>query len=225
MSARLLAIGLSAIITLAGCTSQAPVSESATTSVSDEDVETTTTTAAPIVLATAANLGLPIGQCWDELAVATTTTLAPGLTTADGVTTTTSPATTQTTTPHPQVVAIVDCNGTNKGEIYSSFCIGLDPDSDEEVESASGAQISDLLELVPCPGDSELLWPGDRELRRAAARVCLNVFVGVFAEPYATSDRVAREITPNEGLWERGERRVVCSATQPPEPTPTATEP
>ncbi len=222
MSARLLVIGLCATVALSACTSQT-TSDAAAASASTEIIETTTTTAAPIVLATAANLGLPIGQCWDELAVATTSTTEAVPVTGDATTTTEAPTTTETTTPRPQVVAIVDCNGTNRGEIYSSFCIGLSPEADEQVESASGARTSDLLALVPCPGDSDLVWPGDRELRRAAARVCLNVFAQVFAEPYSTSARVARELTPNEGLWDRGERRVVCSATQPPPTTTTTT--
>ncbi len=224
MSVRLLAIGLSSLVALAGCTSQT-TPDAADGPASTEIVETTTTTAAPVVLATAANLGLPIGQCWDELAVATTTTTGAVPVTDDVTATTEAPTTTETTTPTPRVVAIVDCNGTNKGEIYSSFCIGLRADAGEEVESASGAQTSDLLDLVPCPGDPDLVWPGDRELRRGAARLCLDVFTQVFAEPYSTSARAATELTPNEGLWERGERRVVCSATQPPPTTTTTSEP
>lgn len=224
MSVRRLAIGLSSIVALAGCTAQA-TPDAGVAAPSTEITETTTTTAAPVVLATAANLGLPIGQCWDELAVAATTTTAVVTATDDATTTTEAPTTTETTTPRPKLVAIVDCNGTNRGEIYSSYCIGLRADAGEEVESASGAQTSDLLDLVPCPGDPDLVWPGDRELRRGAARLCLDVFTQVFAEPYSTSARVAAELTPNEGLWAQGERRVVCSATQPPPATTTTSEP
>lgn len=181
---------------------------------------TTTTTSPPILLGTSPNLALPIGECWNELAVASTTTTTEPLSATEPEETTTSstlPSTTRTTVPKAKVVAVVDCSGTNQGEVYSSFCLGTSEAI--EIESSTGAQTADALQKVPCPGDPELTWPGDREIRRAAARVCLETFAIIFGETYAVSDRTSNELTPNEGLWDRGERRVVCSATQPPPPT------
>ena len=222
--ARSIAAGLCALIFLTGCTS-GTASPAETSQLGDANDGATTTTAPPIVLATAENLGLPIGQCWNELAVASTTVPVSAPTLATDPTTTTQPTTTQTTLPKPDTVAIVDCSGTNQGEVYSSYCIGVNPELTTEVESASGAATSDVLERVPCPGQSDLTWPGDRELRRAAARICLDVFSIVFQETYAVSDRTAQEMTPNEGLWDRGERRVVCSASQPAATTTSAPSP
>lgn len=155
-----------------------------------------------VMLGVAPNLDLVAPECFAELpdAPTTTTTESPD-DEPDPDAAPTVPDTlpeTTTTAPTASVVAVVDCSGANEGRVYASFC--LNDDEDAPGNLTAGA----------CPGDPELDYPGDRTIRRAAARVCLQRFEETFGEPYSLSDRVAEEFVPNEGLWNRGDRRVVC---------------
>jgi hypothetical protein len=182
--------------------------------------DTTTTTMAPIVRGLGEDLGLEPGQCYagppeTTTTTAPTTTVPPSTDVADGVSTTEPPppATTEpppvtSTIPRPPLVAIVNCEGTHEGVVFATFCIG---------SLVTADQIIDLpteLGEVECPGDPELVWPGDRLLRRAAARECVARFDEVFDEPYALSEIGTTEFVPSRGVWERGDRRIVCTADQ-----------
>ena len=175
---------------------------------------TTTTTEAPSVRGLGETLGMAPGQCYAAVPETTTTTAPPTTTaqTSADETTTTPPTTERppitTTIPRPPLVAIVDCEGTNEGVVFDSFCIG---------SIVAPTEIIDLpseMGPVDCDGDPDLEWPGDRLLRRAAARECVARFEAVFGEPYATSEIGTTEFVPSRGVWEGGDRRVVCTADQ-----------
>ncbi len=180
------------------------------------EVPADTTTVPPLILSLAPNLDLIEGQCYASLApptpVESTTTLAES---SDATTAETVPPTLAATTtlvPRPDTVAIVDCAGSWDGTVYATYCLGP-----HETDLAD-------LTATACPGALDLEYPGDRTIRRAAARVCLQRFEQVFGEAYATSTRRAEEFVPTEPLWNRDERRVVCLAGAPtPVPDPTAT--
>jgi len=128
------------------------------------------------------SLGLAPGQCYDDVPETTTTTAPPttlaptseGETTTTEATTTAEPTAPTTTIPRPPLVAIVECEGTNKGVVFATFCIGSIVEDDELVD------IPSELGVVECDGDPDLAWPGDRLLRRAAARECVARFEDVF---------------------------------------------
>lgn len=178
---------------------------------SSDTASSTTSTVPAIVVGLAPNLDLTPSECFAEIPDSTTTTtsvlsdesssdedgeaaLAP---TTEATIPETLPETTATV-PMPPVVAIVDCAGTNDGEVYAAFCLGDDEDSPGR------------LTAVACPGDPDFEYPSDRTIRRAAARVCLQRFEELFGTVYAVSDRLAEEFVPTEGMWDRGDRRVVC---------------
>jgi hypothetical protein len=180
---------------------------------------TTTTTEPPLVRGLGETLGLAPGQCYDDVPETTTTTsppttAPPTVTGEDDVDqTTTAPPTTErppitTTIPRPPLIAIVSCEGTNAGVAFDAFCIGSLVPASEIIDLPSE------LGQVECDGDPDLDWPGDRLLRRAAARECVARFETVFDEPYATSEIGTTEFVPSRGVWERGDRRVVCTADQ-----------
>ncbi len=176
---------------------------------STDNVETTTTTDPPIILALTPSLGLVVDQCWAEIPEATTTT-----TTAPSTSIVTfeepeptAPETlpeTVPTLPKPPTIAVVACEGTNNGQAFAGFCLTEDLESE-----------NDRLTGGPCDQPSDLEWPGDRAVRRAAARICLQRFEEFFDESYADSVLVAREFTPTEGVWQQGDRRVVCTVNNP----------
>lgn len=187
---------------------------------SSTTIEETTTTAAPIVRGLGENLGLMPGQCYAEPPETTTTTLPPTTLpptseTIEGETTTEAPAppTTEpppitTTVPRPPLIAIVNCEGTNEGVVFATFCIGSLVDDGEVIDRPGE------MGAVECDGDPALDWPGDRLLRRSAARECIARFEAVFGEPFAVSDIGTTEFVPSKGVWERGDRRIVCTADQ-----------
>ncbi len=217
--ARGLVVVVSSVAALAGCTSSDGSSPDETTTPTSVE-ETTTTTAAPIVRGLGENLGLMPGQRYAAPPETTTTTappttLPPASDTVEGETTTeppTTPTTTAppitTTIPRPPLVAIVNCEGTNEGVVYAVFCIGSLVDDGEIIDLPSE------MGAVECDGDPSLDWPGDRLLRRSAARECIARFDEVFGEPYAVSDIGTTEFVPSKGVWERGDRRIVCTADQ-----------
>ena len=151
---------------------------------------TTTTEPPPIVRGLGETLGLVTGQCYDDVPETTTTTVATTVTTEgeDGSTTTAPPESTTeptappTTRPRPPTIAVVDCNGTFKGIVFATFCIGSTVDPDVVVDEPRE------LGQVGCPGDAQLAWPGDRAIRRAAARLCLGFFENLYGESYALSE-------------------------------------
>jgi len=182
-------------------------------------IPTTTTTQPPIVRGLGETLGLSPGQCYADVPETTTTTAPPTTApstvpgeTDDGETTTTAPTTERppitTTIPRPPMIAIVNCEGTNEGVVFDAFCIG------SLVPTGESIDLPTELGRVECDGDPDLDWPGDRLLRRAAARECVEQFETVFDEPYATSEIGTTEFVPSRGVWERGDRRVVCTADQ-----------
>jgi hypothetical protein len=181
-----------------------------TTAGGDAIESSTTTTTPPIIIAVSPDLALATGQCYAALPPPTTTPSDSTTTTADAGAEVppTLPATT-TTLARAATVAVVDCNGTNDGEVYFNFCLGPNPD------------FANDLTAEACPGTRELEYPGDRTIRRAASRICLERFEEIFAEPYATSSRIAEEFVPTKGLWENGDRRVICLATAPVPTTDT----
>jgi hypothetical protein len=151
---------------------------------------TTTTVGEPVVVGTAAALELVEGQCYAA---------APDP----------DPATTTTTATPGEVVlarvAVVDCDGAHEARVYRAFCL------------APTADGGDGLAPVDCPGPVDgAPWPGDRELRRAAVRICLDDFADTFGERYATSERTTAELVPTNEEWAAGHHRVVCAAS--PEP-------
>ncbi len=186
----------------------------------------TTTTVPPVFLGISPNLDLVATECFADLPTATSvesvetsdqgeepepdaneqSTIETEPTIPD-----TLPVT--TTIPAPPMLALVDCNGSNLGQVFATFCLGDD-------EEAPGQ-----LTAVACPGDPDLDYPGDRSLRRAAARVCLQRFEEAFKQPYSIATRVAQEFVPTEGVWNRGDRRVVCHSVEPPPPTTTTEQP
>ncbi len=180
----------------------------------------TTTTAAPIVRGLGENLGLIPGQCYAEPPETTTTTsppttLPPTSVTIEGETTTEPPppSTTEappitTTIARPPLIAIVNCEGTNAGVVFATFCIGSLVAADEIID------LPGEMGVVECDGDPSLDWPGDRLLRRSAARECTARFEEVFGEPYAVSEIGTTEFVPSRGVWDRGDRRIVCTADQ-----------
>ena len=185
---------------------------------SDDD-ETPETTAAPVILALAENLGLLPAQCFDAVPEPTTTEPPPTTTTttdpeAESTTTTAAPTTEPpaptTTIAKPPTIAVVDCNGTYAGAVYAAMCIG----SDLEVDAEEIIDQPNELAAVTCPGDPSLDWPGERVLLRAAARICLPIFETSFRQSYADSEIDTRELVPSRGVWERGDRRIVCSADE-----------
>lgn len=219
MSRRFVALAITAALALTSCTSGSDSADddSDSPTSSETTLETTTTTAAPIVRGLGESLGLGPGQCYDDVPETTTTTAAPttvpatveGETTAPPEpTTTTEPPPITTTIPRPPLVAIVQCEGTNKGVVYATFCIGSLVDDDELVDLPSE------LGVVECDGDPDLAWPGDRLLRRAAARECVARFETIFEEPYALSEIGTTEFVASRSVWEQGDRRVVCTADQ-----------
>lgn len=191
-------------VALSACTASESESDNGTTSSTRAE---STTTEPPVILALAPNLGLSPEQCFAEIPLVetTTTTAAPttqGSDTDDAPTTTLDAIDqaleTTTTLPRPPTVAVVDCGSTNLGQVYATFCLGTAEDDEGQLTS------------VACPGDPESSYPGDRAIRRAAARVCLQRFEEAFGEDYAASTRIAQEFTPTEGVWELGDHRVVC---------------
>ncbi len=208
---------LTALLTIAaGCTSGSDAgsdiesgADGSASGTDDSGEETTTTTERPAIIALTPSLGLTPDQCWADVPEATTTTtsttIAPS--TTDPLPTTTvaptAPETlgeTVTTLPRPPTIAIVSCEGTHQGRAFAAFCLLEDLESE-----------TDRLTNGSCGIASELEWPGDRAVRRAAARICIQRFEEAFGESYAESELVAREFTPTEGVWELGDRRVVCT--------------
>ncbi len=186
--------------------------------------ETTTTTLPPVVLALSPNLALTPGQCYDSVPapIETTTTTTPlpvesiagqeTTTTSTTIsTTTTEPPSPTTTLPRPPTVAVVDCNGTRRGVVYSIMCLGSLAAKDDLVIDRP-----EDLGQVGCPGEIGLDWPGDRLLRRAGARVCLGMFESIYGETYALSEITTEEFVPSKGVWALGDRRLVCAASEPP---------
>ncbi len=210
---RCVALILASLVLATACTggddgAEEGVDDGETTSTEDPDL--TTTTDPPIILALTPSLGLVAEQCWAEIPEASTTTTttltATSIVTFEDVEPT-APETlpeTVTTLPRPPTVAVVACDGTNAGRAFAGFCLVEDLESE-----------TDRLTGGPCDQPSELEWPGDRAVRRAAARVCLQRFEEFFGESYADSVLVAREFTPTEGVWQQGDRRVVCTVNNP----------
>ncbi len=212
-------IALVVVAITSACTSSGGDASPDTTPPSTADP--TTTTAPPVLLGLAPDLALGVNQCWADIpeATTTTTTTAPP---ATGTTTEAEPTTTEITVPEtlpepvstiasPPIMGIVDCAGTHEGEVYATFCLVPDQEATAGEELTAG----------PCSNDGAALeWPGDRQVRRTAARICLQRFSEAFGEPYELSERVAEEFTPTEGVWDRGDHRVVCSV----EPLPPTTE-
>ncbi len=179
---------------------------------------TTTTAEAPVLYGLVPNVALGTDQCWSGIPETTTTTTPPeppNTTEAPAITLDTVPETlppTVTTVPQAPLIGVVDCAGTHEGQAYATFC--LVPAVDE-----AGERTGELTSGI-CGGVADgVEWPGDRAVRRSAARICLEQFGAVFAESYADSALVAREFTPTEGIWERGERRVVCTVDRADETT------
>ena len=190
MSARTRLAALAALVLLAGGCAQGddPAPPAAA------PVEaTTTTTGPPVALGVARSLDLQVGQCYAPMPSPppeepSTPTVAPG------------------SAPVPPTVAVpsmivADCAGPHTARVYAAFCLGAGDDR--------------VLMALECPVAPGQPWPGDREVRRAAVRLCLERFEQVLGEPYATTTRTAFELTPTEGAWSTGEHRVVCAATEP----------
>ncbi len=205
-----MAVGL--VLLATACTGGSGASstgdEAGDTTAPEEEV--TTTTDPPSIVALTPSLGLAPDQCWSEVPEVTTTTEAPDTTTV-GPTTTLATTTTEptvpetlgetaTTLPRPPTIAVVTCEGTHQGRAFAAFCLLEDLNAE-----------TDRLTSGNCSVPSDLEWPGDRAVRRAAARICLQRFEEAFEESYAQSPLVAREFTPTEGVWELGDRRVVCT--------------
>ena len=193
-------------LTLASCTSDEAGSDDAVTDTTPT-TGTTTTVAAPI-LALTDNLELAEGQCWAELPPPSEVLPEPTTTTPGQATQATEPTVPPTlaapnTTPRPTIVAVVDCGQHNDGTVYANYCLGAHPEFDDDLTAEA------------CPGDSSIEYPGDRTIRRAATRICLQRFTERFLEDYATSERTAEEFVPTEGLWSMGDRRVVCLMSEP----------
>ncbi len=174
-----------------------------------------TTTAAPLMLALTPNLDLDVDTCWAELPelVETTTTTTEPPTETTPATAETTPQTLgdpATTIPSPTIVAEVDCSGTNEGKVFASFCLQQNPATDDLARFLLIATECDPTGVDAGNSPVDTPWPGDREVRRAAARLCLHEFEEAFGEPYSQSELVAKEFVPTEGIWIRGRRDVVC---------------
>lgn len=208
-SASMAALLLAAVV-IAACTS-GTADELSGASGSTAPVSTTTSTAPPTILALAPSLGLAPQQCFSDLVLAEDdqSTTTSSLSEPTDETEPTAPPLSETTSvPRPATVAVVECAGTNNGQVYATFCLGTF--QADEGEGAAVGRAVDQLTSVACPGNPDLDYPGDRSIRRAAARICLQRFEEQFQEEYASSDRVAQEFTPTEGLWDLGDHRVVC---------------
>lgn len=197
-----LVVALLVALGTAGCSDD---DEAATPTTTAPDA-TTTTTGPPVVLGVARPLDLQVGQCYAPIpeppdpTTTTTATTTPAAAAPTDAETERSVPTTTTTTESPSMI-VADCAGPHRGQVYATFCL---------VRDAAG-----LLAPGNCSGPADDPWPGDREVRRAAVRICLALFEQQFGEPYATSDRSTAELTPTEGVWHTGDHRVVCTATDP----------
>ena len=109
-----------------------------------------------------------------------------------------------TTLPASQTVAVVDCAGQNSGLAYGSGCV-----------ASNVSESREPVVEVPCPGQTDDSWPGDRDLRRAVVSACLPLFEGGVGDRYATSELEAVELVPTMEQWLVGERRFVCTAVTP----------
>lgn len=204
---RALAVVAATLIAVA-CSSDSSNGEGSVDAGSSTTTASTTTIPAPI-LALIGNLELAEGQCYadlpppSEILPEETTTTIEGQVTQATEPTVPPTVAAPTTTPRPTIVAVVDCGENNHGTVYAAFCLGPHPDFDDD------------LTAQPCPGDASAEYPGDRTIRRAATRICLQRFTEQFAEDYATSLRVAAEFVPTEGLWGLDDRRVVCLVSEP----------
>ncbi len=201
-------IGLVAVIWLsAACSSAGDSAGAGAGAPTSSEIPAETTTAPPRILSLAPNLDLVEDQCYARLPPPTTPESPTTVVEQSDVTTAeTAPPTLAATTtlvPRPEAVAIVDCTGSYDGIVFATFCLGPHETDPEDLTATS------------CPGALDLTYPGDRTIRRAAARICLQRFEQVFAEPYATSTRRAEEFVPTEPLWNRDDRRVVCLAGAP----------
>lgn len=195
-----------------------------------------TTTQAPAILALTPDLDLLADECWAPIPpppAPTTTTTVAGTTSEVKPTTTvqTTPETlgeAATTVPLPTIIAQVDCRGTNEGQVFANFCLGANPIDDDptlpklvavacegdngagSTTTASGSEeVGGETDSQPDTPASETPWPGDRIVRRAAIRLCLERFDQLFGS-YALSELVVEEFVPTEGIWGRGLRNVVC---------------
>lgn len=158
----------------------------ATTTSATTAPSTTTTSPEPVELGRSRELALEPGQCFaptDEDDPVTPTTAGGALRPAEE--------------PDGEPVRVLDCGAAHEGQVYEALCLAGDPDG--------------RLQAGDCPGEAELTWPGTREVRQAAVRLCLSRFEDHFGEPYATSARVTAELVPDQGAWEAGGRRVVCA--------------
>ena len=205
---------------LAGACTSSPGERADAGATTTTTIAATTTVAPPIVLGLGPNLDLVDAECFAEIPVPTTlpATTLPTTGTSTSASPTPDPPTSgptvpdtlavTTTDPKPPTVAIVDCGGTHLGQVYATFCLG----SDEESVGTSDEELT----AVACPGDEGLDYPGDRTLRRAAARICLQRFEETFRQRYSVSSRIAQEFIPTEGVWNRDDRRVVCLSIEAP---------
>ncbi|MEZ5375533.1 MAG: hypothetical protein R2733_03415 [Acidimicrobiales bacterium] len=207
MGIRRLATIVAACVVAVSCSSSSG-DAAVDTSESTSSTESTTTVPAPI-LALVGNLELAEGQCYADLPPPTAQVPDPTTTTVEGETAVATEPTVPptvaapTTTPRPTIVAMVDCAENNDGTVYAAFCLG------------PHAEFADDLTAAACPGDPTIEYPGDRTIRRAASRICLQRFTERFEEDYATSERIATEFVPTEGLWGLDDRRVVCLVEEP----------
>ena len=170
-----------------------------------QTTSSTSTTLPPVILGLTPNLELQIDQCWAELPPPVTSDID----TTVPLSVTEAPATVKTvpkplgdlvsSIPVPTIVAEVACDGTNEGRVFATFCLGANPEAEDPTQPALSAAVCDPV-----------VWPGDRTVRRTAVRLCLERFEQIFGESYAQSDLVAMEFTPTEGIWNRGQRTVVC---------------
>lgn len=110
----------------------------------------------------------------------------------------------ETTLPASPMVAVVDCAGQNSGLAYGSGCV-----------ASGGLESREPVVEVPCPGQPDDSWPGDRDLRRGVVSACLPLFEAGVGDRYATSDLEAVELVPTMDQWLVGERRFVCTAVTP----------
>lgn len=209
---RVIAACLGATLLIAACTSSdEDPTGSSTTAGGQAAGSVSDTTQPPNILALTPNIDLEADQCWAELPPppeSTTTTTDPDVTTTTVVVAATAATKPEplgdlaTTIPQPTIVAMVDCLGSNEGQVFWRFCLGENTD---EVDPTNPELIA-----VTCDSASELGWPGDRTVRRAAVRLCLAEFRQQFGENYSETELVVREFAPTEGIWERGLHSVVC---------------
>lgn len=200
-------MALAGVLGLASCSSDS-ADDAGPPSSELVDSAPTTPTVPPHILALTGNLDLTEGQCYEDLPPPSeiepdATTTVVGQETVETEPTVPPTLAPTTTTPRPSVVAVVDCAGPNRGTVYATFCLGPHP------------EFADDLTAAPCPGGLEVEYPGDRSIRRAASRICLQRFSERYGEDYATSTRTATEFVPTEGLWKLDDRRVICLASEP----------